>query len=120
MSSGETSGPGPGCPAGRDGSGPEERCRPEGEAGAAPGPYGAPGRARVHGPRSSDRRAGHRAGLELPAAGATLQDRWAAIAPDLAGHVAAVGFAPESGQLTGCPESTAWATKARLEQARFI
>lgn len=57
---------------------------------------------------------------ELPAAGATLRERWAAIAPELAGHVAAVGFDPDSGQLTVCPESSAWATKARLEQTRII
>ncbi|WP_370424307.1 DciA family protein (plasmid) [Streptomyces sp. QH1-20] len=57
---------------------------------------------------------------ELPAVGATLRDRWAVIAPDLAGHVAAVAFDPDSGQLTVCPESTAWAAKARLEQARVI
>lgn len=57
---------------------------------------------------------------ELPAAGATLRDRWAAIAPELAGHVAAVSYDADSGQLTVCPESPAWATKARLEQARII
>ncbi|MEU9993726.1 hypothetical protein AB0E10_44800 [Streptomyces sp. NPDC048045] len=28
---------------------------------------------------------------ELPAAGASLRERWAAIAPELAGHVAAIG-----------------------------
>ncbi|MFI1568341.1 DciA family protein [Streptomyces sp. NPDC020490] len=57
---------------------------------------------------------------ELPAAGATLRERWAAIAPELAGHVAAVSYDPDSGQLTVCPESAAWATKARLEQTRII
>ncbi|MFG3142434.1 DciA family protein [Streptomyces sp. NPDC048211] len=57
---------------------------------------------------------------ELPAAGASLRERWAAIAPELAGHVAAVSYDPDSGQLTVCPESSAWATKARLEQARVI
>ncbi|MCX5388425.1 DciA family protein [Streptomyces sp. NBC_00083] len=57
---------------------------------------------------------------ELPAAGATLRERWAAIAPELAGHVAAVAYDPDSGQLTVCPESSAWATKARLEQTRVI
>ena len=57
---------------------------------------------------------------ELPAAGATLRERWAAIAPELAGHVAAVSYDPDSGQLTVCPESSAWATKARLEQAPVI
>lgn len=57
---------------------------------------------------------------ELPAAGATLRDRWAAIAPELAGHVAAVSYDADSGRLTVCPESAAWATKARLEQSRII
>ncbi|WP_055606699.1 DciA family protein [Streptomyces prasinus] len=57
---------------------------------------------------------------ELPAAGATLRERWAAIAPELAGHVAAVSYDPDSGRLTVCPESAAWATKARLEQTRVI
>ncbi|MEV7980859.1 DciA family protein [Streptomyces sp. NPDC086519] len=57
---------------------------------------------------------------ELPAAGATLRDRWAAIAPELAGHVAAVSYDPDSGRLTVCPESTAWATKMRLEQRRVV
>ncbi|MCG7527327.1 DciA family protein, partial [Streptomyces sp. OfavH-34-F] len=57
---------------------------------------------------------------ELPAAGATLRERWAAIAPELAGHVAAVSYDADSGQLTVCPESSAWATKARLEQTRII
>ncbi|AYV32982.1 hypothetical protein EES41_40120 (plasmid) [Streptomyces sp. ADI95-16] len=56
----------------------------------------------------------------LPAAGASLCERWAAIAPDLAGHVAAVSFDPDSGRLTVCPDSSAWATKARLEQARVV
>ncbi|MFG3026209.1 DciA family protein [Streptomyces sp. NPDC048254] len=57
---------------------------------------------------------------ELPAAGATLRERWEAIAPELAGHVVAVGCDADSGRLTVCPESAAWATKTRLEQARVI
>ncbi|MEU9197785.1 DciA family protein [Streptomyces hundungensis] len=57
---------------------------------------------------------------ELPAAGATLRERWAAIAPELAGHVVAVSYDADSGRLTVCPESSAWATKARLEQARVV
>ncbi|MFE9661548.1 DciA family protein [Streptomyces sp. NPDC005955] len=48
----------------------------------------------------------------LPAAGASLRERWATIAPDLAGHVVAVGFDADSGRLTVCPESSAWATTA--------
>ncbi|MFJ1562314.1 DciA family protein [Streptomyces mirabilis] len=50
---------------------------------------------------------------DLPAAGASLRERWSAIAPDLAGHVTAAG-----GRLTVCMKSAAWATKLRLEQAR--
>ncbi|MFD4577275.1 DUF721 domain-containing protein [Streptomyces sp. NPDC058417] len=57
---------------------------------------------------------------ELPAAGASLRARWEAIAPDFAGHVAAVGYDADSGRLTVCPESAAWATKARLEQTRIV
>ncbi|MDX3697326.1 DUF721 domain-containing protein [Streptomyces europaeiscabiei] len=57
---------------------------------------------------------------ELPAAGATLRQRWAAIAPELAGHVAAVGYDADSGQLTVCPESAAWATKTRLERTCIV
>ncbi|WP_069772222.1 DciA family protein [Streptomyces sp. LUP30] len=57
---------------------------------------------------------------ELPAAGASLRGRWEAIAPELAGHVAAVGYDADSGQLTVCPESSAWATKTRLEQIRIV
>lgn len=57
---------------------------------------------------------------ELPAAGGALHKRWAAIAPDLAGHVAAVGYETDTGELTLRPDSTAWATKARMETARII
>ncbi|MFD5473379.1 DciA family protein [Streptomyces sp. NPDC127105] len=57
---------------------------------------------------------------ELPAAGATLRERWEGIAPELAEHVAAVSYDADSGQLTVCPESSAWATKTRLEQTRII
>ncbi|MFE4723791.1 DciA family protein, partial [Streptomyces sp. NPDC056728] len=48
--------------------------------------------------------------MRLPAAGATLRERWAAIAPELAGHVTAVSYDADTGQLTVCPESSAWAT----------
>ncbi|MFE6288225.1 DUF721 domain-containing protein [Streptomyces sp. NPDC057877] len=57
---------------------------------------------------------------ELPAAGASLRERWEAIAPEFAGHIAAVGYDADSGRLTVCPESAAWATKLRLEQARVV
>ncbi|MFH8343012.1 DUF721 domain-containing protein [Streptomyces sp. AM6-12] len=63
----------------------------------------------------------HRTGACARGAGrATLRERWAAIAPELAGHVAAVGYDADTGRLTVCPESAAWATKTRLEQARVI
>ncbi|MGW5098204.1 DciA family protein [Streptomyces nodosus] len=57
---------------------------------------------------------------ELPAVGATLRERWAAIAPELARHVAAIGYEADAGRLTVCPESSAWARKTRLEQTRII
>ncbi|MFD3937843.1 DciA family protein [Streptomyces sp. NPDC058611] len=47
-------------------------------------------------------------------------ERWAALAPDLADHVAAVGYDAERGELTLRPDSTTWATKARLEAPRII
>ncbi|MEU5443717.1 MULTISPECIES: DciA family protein [Streptomyces] len=42
------------------------------------------------------------------------------LAPGLAGHVAAVSYDADSGQLTVYPESSAWTTKARLEQTRIV
>ncbi|MFD0034168.1 DciA family protein [Streptomyces sp. NPDC127172] len=42
------------------------------------------------------------------------------MAPELAGHVAAVAYEADAGQLTVCLESSAWATKARLEKSRVI
>ncbi|MCM2394403.1 DciA family protein [Streptomyces albipurpureus] len=57
---------------------------------------------------------------EFPAAGGALRERWAAIAPDLAGHIAAVGYEPDTGELTLRPDSAAWATKARMETARIL
>ncbi|MFF0450602.1 DciA family protein [Streptomyces sp. NPDC004609] len=89
-------------------------------------------------PASVQDRAGGRIVLARPAAGlrtaglvradggyansvdSTPRGRWAAIAPEPAGHVAAVGFDPDSGRLIVCPESTGCATKARLEQTRLI
>ncbi|MFG3133491.1 DciA family protein [Streptomyces tendae] len=56
----------------------------------------------------------------LTAPGASLRARWEAITPELAGHVAAVSYDADSGRLTVCPESAAWATKARLEQPRIV
>ncbi|MFJ6054717.1 DciA family protein [Streptomyces sp. NPDC092307] len=59
-------------------------------------------------------------GWDIPAAGAGLCERWAALAPDLAEHVAAVGYDAERGELTLRPDSPTWATKARLETSRII
>ncbi|WP_331761872.1 DciA family protein [Streptomyces sp. NBC_01546] len=59
-------------------------------------------------------------GWDAPTVGARLCDRWAALVPGLAAHVTALAFYLDSGQLTVCPESTAWATRTRLEQIRVI
>lgn len=42
------------------------------------------------------------------------------IAPELAGHVAAIGYDADTGGLTVCPKASAWAKKTRLEQACII
>ncbi|MEU3602264.1 DUF721 domain-containing protein [Streptomyces sp. NPDC006798] len=57
---------------------------------------------------------------EFPAAGGALRERWVAIAPDLAGHITAVGYDADTGELTLRPDSAAWATKARMETVRII
>ncbi|MGW6145299.1 DciA family protein [Streptomyces sp. NPDC055140] len=57
---------------------------------------------------------------ELPAACATLRERWEAIAPLLAEHVDAVAYDANSGQLTVCPDSLAWALQTRIEESRVI
>jgi hypothetical protein len=36
------------------------------------------------------------------------------IAPELAGHVAAIGYDADTGGLTVCPKASAWAKKTRL------
>src|SRR5690606_17260405 len=56
---------------------------------------------------------------ELPAAGATLRERRAAIAPELAGHVAAIAFDADSGRLTVHPESAAWPPTRRRAARLF-
>ncbi|MFI8007893.1 DciA family protein [Streptomyces sp. NPDC086010] len=53
---------------------------------------------------------------KVQAAGAMLWNRWAAVALELAGHVAAVSSDADSGRLTVLPESSAWATKARFDR----
>ncbi|MGX9923545.1 DciA family protein [Streptomyces sp. NPDC002248] len=57
---------------------------------------------------------------ELPAAGATLRERWAVIAPDLVENVAAVGYDANTGRLTLSPRTPLWATETRLRQAQII
>ncbi|MGY1583786.1 DciA family protein [Streptomyces sp. MN13] len=57
---------------------------------------------------------------EFRAVGASLRERWVAIAPDLAGHFAAAGYDADAGRLTVCPESSAWVTRTRFVQARIV
>ncbi|MEU2762959.1 DciA family protein [Streptomyces sp. NPDC007094] len=60
----------------------------------------------------------------LPAAGGTVLERWpsiaATISPQLADHVQALTFHPETGQLDLLPESPAYATQLRLISTRII
>ncbi|MGW9460892.1 DciA family protein [Streptomyces globisporus] len=60
----------------------------------------------------------------LPAAGGTVLERWPdiadTIAPQLADHVQALTFHPETGQLDLLPESPAYATQLRLISTRII
>jgi hypothetical protein len=60
----------------------------------------------------------------IPAAGGSVLDRWpdiaAAISPRLPGHVQAVAFHPEAGQLDLRPDSPAYATQLRLITDRII
>ncbi|MGW8985154.1 DciA family protein [Streptomyces parvus] len=60
----------------------------------------------------------------LPPAGGTVLERWpdiaTTIAPQLADHVQALTFHPETGQLDLLPESPAYATQLRLISARII
>ncbi|MFK4069870.1 DciA family protein [Streptomyces sp. NPDC029674] len=87
---------------------------------AKAGPYGAAQRVRADGSRSGDRRAGHRAGLGAPGRRRHAAGPVGCPRPQFTGYVVAVSYAPGSGRLAVCPESTAWATKARLEQPRII
>ncbi|MGW1616527.1 hypothetical protein ACWCQZ_45255 [Streptomyces sp. NPDC002285] len=57
---------------------------------------------------------------EPPAAGATLRQRSEAIAPELAGHVAAVGVRRRLRPAHRVSELSAWATKLRLGQAGLV
>lgn len=60
----------------------------------------------------------------VPAAGGSVLDRWAdiaaAVSSRLPGHVQAVAFHPETGQLDLRPDAPAYATQLRLVTARII
>ncbi|MCX4971034.1 DUF721 domain-containing protein [Streptomyces sp. NBC_00654] len=57
---------------------------------------------------------------DVPVAGGRLSDRWATIAPHLAGHVQPAGFDTDTGELLLHADSDAWATKARLDTADIV
>ncbi|MFJ4858618.1 DciA family protein [Streptomyces sp. NPDC088730] len=57
---------------------------------------------------------------DVPVAGGRLSDRWATIAPHLAGHVQPAGFDVDTGELLLHADSDAWATKARLDAADIV
>lgn len=59
-------------------------------------------------------------GYEVPAAGGSVIDQWPAIAPELAGKVAAVGFDPESGCLSLRPATAAYGAQMRLSQRQMV
>lgn len=58
-------------------------------------------------------------GWQAPAAGGHLADRWADIAPELAGHVRVGRFDAESGTLELAPDSPAYATQLRLASSHL-
>lgn len=57
---------------------------------------------------------------ELPSAGASLVDEWAAVVTDLTGHVALAGYDPETGELAVRPASSPYATAVRLRTRQLI
>ncbi|MFD6876987.1 MULTISPECIES: DUF721 domain-containing protein [unclassified Streptomyces] len=57
---------------------------------------------------------------ELPSAGASLVDEWPAVVTDLTGHVALVGYDPETGELAVRPDSSPYATAVRLRTPQII
>ncbi|MFF8992531.1 DciA family protein [Streptomyces sp. NPDC014983] len=65
-------------------------------------------------------------GWEAPVAGGSVLEHWDEIAspdfagPDFARHVRAVAFDADSGRLDLLPDSTAWATQARLIAAKLV
>ncbi|MEV7157137.1 DciA family protein [Streptomyces misionensis] len=65
-------------------------------------------------------------GWEAPVAGGSVLEHWNEIAgpdfagPDFAQHVRAVAFDADSGRLDLLPDSTAWATQARLIAGKLV
>ncbi|WP_331718937.1 DciA family protein (plasmid) [Streptomyces virginiae] len=57
---------------------------------------------------------------ELPSAGGSLVDEWLAVVTDLTGHVALVGYAPDTGELAVRPSSSPYATAVRLRTRQLI
>ncbi|WP_217231353.1 DciA family protein [Streptomyces anulatus] len=65
-------------------------------------------------------------GWEAPVAGGNVLEHWDEIAssdfagPDFARHVRAVAFDPDTGRLDLLPDSTAWATQARIIATKLL
>lgn len=59
-------------------------------------------------------------GWETPAAGGTVIDQWPAIAPELAGKVAAEGFDAETGCLSLRPATAAYGAQMRLFARQMV
>ncbi|WP_439681470.1 DciA family protein [Embleya sp. MST-111070] len=57
---------------------------------------------------------------EIAAEAANVRALWPAIEPDLAVHVSAVGFDPETGQLDLLPDSSAYETHLRLTAPTLV
>ncbi|MFG2878829.1 DciA family protein [Streptomyces sp. NPDC048337] len=57
---------------------------------------------------------------ELPSAGGSLVDEWSAVVTDLTGHVALVGYDPDTGELAVRPASSPYATAVRLRTRQLI
>jgi predicted nucleic acid-binding Zn ribbon protein len=59
-------------------------------------------------------------GYEVPAAGGSIIDQWPAIAPELAGKVAAEAFDADTGCLSLRPASAAYGVQMRLSQQQMV
>ncbi|MCX4546503.1 DUF721 domain-containing protein [Streptomyces sp. NBC_01565] len=57
---------------------------------------------------------------ELPSADGSLVDEWPAVVTDLTGHVALVGYDPDTGELAVRPSSSPYATAVRLRTLQLI